>query len=184
MSTISAQPSPGFLALAGDPTADEAAAPAVAVPSGPREADHPLPQADAEPLEDRIVVGVDGSDASLEALRRGALIATALGAGLDAIATWRNPTGYAGMVETYSPEHNAELILDQAIAAVFGTDPPLWLTAHTIEGNADQVLIDQSRGAQMLIAGSRGHGGLAGVVLGSVSAACAEHAHCPVLIMH
>ncbi|MDQ1560876.1 MAG: hypothetical protein QOE85_217, partial [Actinomycetota bacterium] len=59
-----------------------------------------------------------------------------------------------------------------------------WFTEVTFEGNADEILIEQSRGAEMLIVGSRGHGGIAGVLLGSVSAKCAEHAHCPVLIIH
>jgi nucleotide-binding universal stress UspA family protein len=46
------------------------------------------------------------------------------------------------------------------------------------------VLIDASATADLLIVGSRGHGGFVGLLLGSVSAACAESAHCPVLIMH
>ena len=46
------------------------------------------------------------------------------------------------------------------------------------------MLIDESISAEMLVLGSRGHGGFAGLLLGSVSSACAEHAHCPVLVVH
>ncbi|MHB1172123.1 MAG: universal stress protein [Lacisediminihabitans sp.] len=67
---------------------------------------------------------------------------------------------------------------------VFGDDRPSWFQAAVREGSTTQVLIEQSKGAEMLILGSRGHGGFVGLLLGSVSAACAEHAHCPVLIMH
>jgi nucleotide-binding universal stress UspA family protein len=49
---------------------------------------------------------------------------------------------------------------------------------------AAKVLIDASQGATMLVVGSRGHGGFAGLLLGSVSANVAEHASCPVLIIH
>ena len=132
----------------------------------------------------RIVVGVDGSESSLTALRRGIRIAKALNAPLDAITTWEGRIGYGGMGESYSPVHDAELILSQASTAEFGAQVPHWFTSHTVEGRAEQILIEQSADAEMLILGSRGHAGLAGVLLGSVSAACAEHPHCPVLIMH
>ncbi len=145
---------------------------------------HADPQAQDAGGRRRIVVGVDGSDRSLNALRRAVRIATAMHADIDAITTWRFPVGYAGVAETYSPEHDAQLILAQAGEAVFGEHPPPWFTSHTVEGNADEVLIDQSGDAEMLIVGSRGHSGIVGVLLGSVSSACAEHARCPVLIMH
>jgi nucleotide-binding universal stress UspA family protein len=133
----------------------------------------------------RIVVGVDGSEDSVTALRRGIRIANALNASIEAVSTWRLPTGYATVGEyEYSPLDDANAILSGAAKSVFGEKNPGWFRAVTFEGNAADILIDQSRGAEMLIVGSRGHGGLAGVLLGSVSALCAEHAHCPVLIIH
>jgi nucleotide-binding universal stress UspA family protein len=140
-----------------------------------------------EPLgrHGRIVVGVDGSEASVTALRRGIRMANALNASVEAITSWRFMTTYAAVSEFgYTPEEDAVSILSGAVKSAFGAKVPQWFTGKTIEGNADQVLVDQSRGAEMLVVGSRGHGGLAGVLLGSVSAECAEHAHCPVLIIH
>jgi nucleotide-binding universal stress UspA family protein len=133
----------------------------------------------------RIVVGVDGSEASITALRRGVKMADALGASVQAITTWRQPGGIATYASfEYSPEEDARSILSGAMKSVFGVKVPSWFSGATVEGDADNVLIEESRGAEMLVVGSRGHGGLAGVLLGSVSAMCAERAHCPVLIIH
>ncbi len=134
----------------------------------------------------RILVGVDGSDESIEALRGAAKIATALGVHLQAVTTWEYPVTLGGYfpIDNWSPEHDASQILTDAIKRAFGDKPPADLVQTTLQGPPARVLIDESEHASMLVLGSRGHGGFAGLLLGSVSAACAEHAQCPVLIMH
>jgi len=131
-----------------------------------------------------VVVGVDGSDSSLDALRYAAKIASALGAPLRAITTW----DYPPLVDLYtnaewSPDENAESTLETSIKMVFATDPPVEMTAVIIAGPPAAALIEESRKAEMLVLGSRGRGGFASLVLGSVSSTCVAHAHCPVLIV-
>lgn len=134
----------------------------------------------------RILVGVDGSNSSIEALRRAAMIATAINAPIEAITTWE----YAALLESYyplegwSPEEDAQQTLATAVEQAFHGAPPARFSTKTRQGSPARVLIDESEHAFMLVLGSRGHGGFAGLLLGSVSTACAQHAHCPVLIMH
>jgi nucleotide-binding universal stress UspA family protein len=132
----------------------------------------------------RIVVGIDGSEASVSAMRRAVQIATALGAPVEALSSWRMPTGYTVGNFEYSPEEDARAMLSGATKSVFGSTVPKWFSTATFEGAAADVLVEQSTGAQMLVVGSRGHGGIAGLLIGSVSARCAERANCPVLIIH
>ena len=133
----------------------------------------------------RIVVGVDGSEASVTALRHGIRMANALNASLEAVTAWRFSTAFALAGEVgYTPEDDAKAIMSGAVKSALGPAVPSWFSGKTREGNADQVLIEESTGAEMLVVGSRGHGGLSGLLLGSVSALCAERAHCPVLIIH
>ena len=132
-----------------------------------------------------VVVGIDGSESSIDALRHAVRVAKAFGASLEAITVWNYPPVF----ETYppanwSPEADAREIVDTAAKEVFGGDLPSWFRATTRRGSIARTLIEESEGAAMLILGSRGHGGFVGLLLGSVSAACAEHAHCPVLIVH
>lgn len=133
----------------------------------------------------RIVVGVDGSEPSKEALRWAARIAAATGADIEAVTAWDYPSNYGGpIVPDWRPDFDAAKIAQDALAEVFGAHRPAALQAVIRRGPARRVLLDASEGAEMLVVGSRGHGGFTGLLLGSVSAACSEHAHCPVLIVH
>jgi nucleotide-binding universal stress UspA family protein len=134
----------------------------------------------------RIVVGLDGSDSSVRALEHAAKLAQVLRTSLEAIIAWSYPvalTAYA-VGELPDLEHSARQVATEAINRVFGDTWPESLSLKVRQGNAAQVLITESAGAEMLVLGSRGHGGFAGLLLGSVSAECAAHARCPVLIVH
>lgn len=139
------------------------------------------------PTGAKIVVGVDGSESSIEALRYAASLAPALGARINAVACWHFPYLYAGIVEAADVqeyENSARQSLEEAIKRAFdGREKP---DIHTsvLNGPAASTLIDASEGADMLILGRRGHGGFSGLRLGSVSTACVSHATCPVLVVH
>ncbi len=134
----------------------------------------------------RIVVGVDGSRPSQQALRWSAQLATVLGARLEIVAAWEYPPsfGWAAVAPDWNPGQDTENVVADTIAAVFADKPPADLQVHVREGGAAKVLLDACEGALMLVVGSRGHGGFAGLLLGSVSGNVAEHASCPVLIIH
>ncbi len=143
-----------------------------------------------EPADPRIVVGVDGSEHSKQALRWATSLAAQVGATVDAVLAWEFPTtvGWSAgtyVPDTWNPEIDAEQTLDAAIDDVFGAARPAGLRAVLREGNAAKTLLEQSEGATMLVVGGRGHhGGFTGRLLGSASAHCAENATCPVLVVH
>jgi nucleotide-binding universal stress UspA family protein len=136
--------------------------------------------------ERRIVVGVDGSGHSRQALRWAAHFAAIFGARLEAVSCWEYPPsfGWAAIAPEWSPGQDMEKVLADTIRAVFGDQAPPAMQRQVIEGGAAKVLLDSCEGAVMLVVGSRGHGGFAGLLLGSVSASVAEHASCPVFIVH
>lgn len=144
------------------------------------------------PAEDRhVVVGVDGSEPSKQALRWGHFIARASASTLEVVAAWQpyNAYGTMGggwsvMPADWNPAQDAEKALTSTIDEVFGEHRPAGLQLTVREGNAAPVLLEVSQGARLLVVGSRGHGGFSGLFLGSVSAACTEHATCPVLVLH
>lgn len=136
--------------------------------------------------EHRIVVGIDGSRHSEQALAWAAHLAAVFRARLDVVAAWEYPQsyGWAAIAPDWDPRQDLEKVLDDTIRAVFGDHPPVRLDRQVREGGAAKVLLEASEGAAMLVVGSRGHGGFAGLLLGSVSANVAEHASCPVFIVH
>jgi nucleotide-binding universal stress UspA family protein len=135
-----------------------------------------------------IIVGVDGSDASVEALRWAGRLATGTGARIEAIATWDIPTAYGWgappLTAEWDPKADMEKALTSAVDAAFGATRPVDMEMLVAQGHPAKVLLDRSHDALMLVVGSRGHGGFAGLLLGSVSTAVAEHATCPVLVVH
>jgi nucleotide-binding universal stress UspA family protein len=140
---------------------------------------------------DRVIVGVDGSKPSHEALRWAGFMADATGSTLQAIMVWQPISGYvagtagwAAFPPDWDPAEEARRVLTDTVADVFGSTPPAGMIMTVQEGGAAHALIELSSGARMLVVGSRGHGGFAGLLLGSVSAACAEHASSPVLVIH
>ena len=134
----------------------------------------------------RIVVGVDGSSSSVQALRWAADQARRTGDRLEVVTTWEFPTTY-GWVPPYPPDFDpagdARRLLEETVATELGDDPGIDVALVVVEGHAAPVLVDQARGADLLVVGSRGHGGFAGMLLGSVSEHCVHHASCPVMVV-
>lgn len=134
----------------------------------------------------QIVVGVDGSEQSVEALRWAARLVPTLGGSIRAVAAWEYPPEYVGFV-SYGDDNFEELTrkrVDQAITEAFGEDLPPGLTRTVEFGHPSKVLVRESRDAAVLVVGRRGHGGFKGLLMGSVSSGCVAHAACPVLVIH
>ena len=132
----------------------------------------------------RIVVGVDGSAESVEALRHAAELALKFGSTVVGICVWQYPVSYTGISATWKPDRDAQEVADEVSDRVFGRDWPEWYSTEIRAGAAARVLVEESQSSDLLVVGSRGHGGFSGLLLGSVGAQCAEHAACPVLIVH
>lgn len=134
--------------------------------------------------KERIVVGVDGSAASIDALRWAARQASLTGAALEAVIAWQYPMSSSGYLLGVQDDWraNAQTVIDHAVDLA---DLPADLSSsrQVIEGHPAQVLGDAATGADLLVVGSRGHGGFSGMLLGSVSEHVCSHAPCPVLVV-
>lgn len=136
--------------------------------------------------EPRIVVGVDGSVPSKAALRWAIGQAMLTGAPVDAVIAWQFPATYGYPVPVPADTDFAEIaaeVLADAIAEVSSTAGPVKIRSKVAEGNAAQVLLTESAGADLLVVGNRGHGGFVEALLGSVSHYCIHHATCPVVVI-
>ena len=138
-----------------------------------------------------IVVGVDGSAHSVGALRWAVAEAGLRQATVEALITWSYPivpadgfSGAAAIFDLSVLEDGARQTLEAAIAeACPDQEARAAIVRKVVEGSAGQALVEASRGADMLVVGSRGHGGFAGLLLGSVSTQCVHHAHCPITVV-
>ena len=134
----------------------------------------------------RIVVGVDGSVPSRAALGWAVRQARLTGAVVEAVIAWHYPGSYGypvALVDDADYKELAAKVVTDAIAEVAGPAGPVEIRPKVVEGNAAAALLAASAGAELLVVGSRGHGGFAEALLGSVSQHCVHHAPCPVVII-
>lgn len=132
----------------------------------------------------RIIVGVDGSDSSLAALDWALEEARLRSGQVHIVSAWHYPViGDAagrGPDRDAFGEHarqaNADALRHSAAAGVE-------VTSEVTEGHPADVLLRAAAGADLLVLGSRGHGGFTGMLLGSVSNHAVHHAPCPVLVV-
>jgi nucleotide-binding universal stress UspA family protein len=134
----------------------------------------------------RILVGVDGSDGSRRALAWAIEQAAARGAVVQPVIVWQRGFDYGSDRYWPADEKTAETAgkrLGAMIAEVAGPDPAVTIDPLVLEGDPGRILCARSADVDLLVVGSRGLGGFAGLVLGSVSTKCAHHSRCPVVIV-
>ena len=137
-----------------------------------------------------IVVGVDGSGHSRKALERAVAEAAAHHAPLTVITVHQAVRDVYGLVSHYpeDPEqtekgrHAVQAETDEVLAAA-GDARPSSVTVRAVHGLPAEVLVEATKGADMIVLGSRGTGGFGRLTLGSVTTQVAHHAHCPLLIV-
>ena len=111
----------------------------------------------------RIVVGVDGFESSRAALRWAIHQAKLTGAVVDAVTTWHIPPGSGVIPAADMPDYqdDARIVLTEAITEMCTIDPEVVVRPRVVEGQAGPVLVESAEGADLLVVGNRGHGGLA-----------------------
>ena len=138
-----------------------------------------------------IVVGVDGSDRSRAALLWAYNEAAHHAAAITVVSTWHPPAlpmtppygsappeGYVSQ-----PQRDALDMLEKFVAELDARTPAVDVRTLVERGNPAEVLIERSKEADLIVVGSRGHGGFAGMLLGSVSQHLVAHAECPVVVI-
>lgn len=142
-----------------------------------------------------IIVGIDDSPSSEHALRWAVEEARLRGTTLRVISAWEFP--FAPTADTASDlpgdddlvpqapslEQSALDELAAAVTAAGGDPKDAGVSLHVVHGSPVRVLLDAAKDAELLVVGSRGRGGVTGLLLGSVSRECARRATCPVVVV-
>lgn len=137
-----------------------------------------------------IVVGVDGSGGSRAALAWAFAEAKRRGATVKAVAAWQypyvalapTPLG-GGVVAPAAEMQSASAEALETVLADVGVPDGVTVERVIVEGSASHVLLDAAEGADLLVVGARGHGGFAGLLLGSVATQCVNHAKVPTVVV-
>ena len=139
---------------------------------------------------------MDGSDASREALRWAAEEARLRFAPLVGVHAWSfippQPIGDPGMLampagdlpgQLNAESDAARIALDEAVEDALGAEPGIEVERKLVEGDAGEVLVAESSGAELVVVGSHGRSGFKAALLGSVSRHVVDHATCPVVVV-
>jgi len=137
-----------------------------------------------------VVVGVDGSAESIGALKWAAGYAAATGATVTAMLSWHYPGAVGAAPVGVAPKAVSDEVrahmqdtLDKALTEVFGTSAPENVQTNLAYGHPAAVLVEESKQADLLVLGHRGHGAFTGMLVGSVSMHCVTSAACPVVVV-
>jgi nucleotide-binding universal stress UspA family protein len=135
-----------------------------------------------------VVVGVDGSEESKDALRWAIRHARMSGGTtVRAVTVWHYPAGFGWVPPPPAPEMNPKAAalqaLKQTIEQVVGTEEAITVRPEVVSGPTALMLLQAAEDADLLVVGSRGRGAFAGMLLGSVSTHCVHHAACSVVVV-
>ncbi len=143
---------------------------------------------DSNPVRGDVVVGVDGSEASKDALRWAVRYARMAGTTVRVVTAWYFPASYGWaptpLIAEVDLEADARLAQKRLLEDVVATEGPVTVQTEIVHGPPALVLLRAAAEADLLVVGSRGHGAFAGMLLGSVSEHCVHHAACPVVVVH
>jgi nucleotide-binding universal stress UspA family protein len=136
--------------------------------------------------QERVVVGIDGSEPSLTALRWALDEGRRRPATVTVVHSWRMPYvgGSPWVVNVYDTDEWEKAAVDVLAGALEAEDTSgVRIEQEVVHGSAPLSLLEASRTADLVVVGSRGRGGFAGLLLGSTSLHVARHATCPVVVI-
>ncbi len=143
-----------------------------------------------DPSSDRVVVGVDGSSHGHATLQFAFEHVNRVGGTLSVLYVISYGASYGGAAllgyaDNHLPDYRAEMRewLDDYLDDLRVEYPDVDVSAELAVGSAGRLLADRSHSASLVVVGSRGRGGFAGLMLGSVSASVLHHATCPVAVV-
>jgi nucleotide-binding universal stress UspA family protein len=130
-----------------------------------------------------IVVGVDGSDGSRDALTWAAWQADLTGASLRAVGTWRWPNYVTRVPPGVDLAGETATVVAEQVTPITRRHPELAVEQRVIEGPPGPALASLARDAVLLVVGASGRAAFPGMLLGSVADYCVRHAECPVVVV-
>jgi len=130
-----------------------------------------------------VVVGVDGSTGSREAVRWAAHYAKLTGAELRAVASWRWPNYVTRIPPGVDLAADTARTLHEVVAEVGAEFPEVPVSEHVVEGPGGPALLSQAADAILLVVGARGRAAYPGMLLGSVAEHCVRNGPCPVVVV-